>query len=227
MHLNEPLNWSAIDTVLLDMDGTLLDLHFDSFFWLEHLPVRYSQIHRSDLHSSKNYLLSELSKNRGTIEWYCVDYWSEKLKVDIKELRAEVSHNVAYRPFAEEFLALLQKTTQRVVLVTNDHHTGLEMKCKLTGLDQYLDAVVVSHDFNVAKEEQSFWIQMQEVEPFDPARTLFVDDTIAVLNSAQTYGIKHLRCINQPNTKEQRDVSDKFIGIDCFSSLNQQLKYID
>lgn len=227
MHLNESLNWSAIDTVLLDMDGTLLDLHFDSFFWLEHLPVRYSQIHRSNFNSSKNYLLSELSKNRGTIEWYSVDYWSEKLKVDIKSLREEVAHNVAYRPFAEEFLALLQKSTQRVVLVTNDHHTGLEMKCKLTGLDQYMDALVVSHDFNVAKEEQSFWIQMQEVEPFDPTRTLFVDDTVAVLDSAQTYGIKHLRCINQPNTKEQRDICEKFIGIDCFSTLNQQLKFID
>ncbi|HBT55971.1 MAG TPA: haloacid dehalogenase, partial [Pseudomonas sp.] len=33
------LNWNAIDTVLLDMDGTLLDLHFDNHFWLEHMPA--------------------------------------------------------------------------------------------------------------------------------------------------------------------------------------------
>ena len=39
------LNWSDIHTVLLDMDGTLLDLHFDNHFWLEHFPARYSEQH--------------------------------------------------------------------------------------------------------------------------------------------------------------------------------------
>ena len=39
------LPWSDIDTVLLDMDGTLLDLHFDNHFWLEHLPQRYAELH--------------------------------------------------------------------------------------------------------------------------------------------------------------------------------------
>ena len=34
-----------IDTVLLDMDGTLLDLHYDNHFWLEHLPQRYAELH--------------------------------------------------------------------------------------------------------------------------------------------------------------------------------------
>ena len=33
------LNWSKIDTVLLDMDGTLLDLHYDSHFWLNVIPA--------------------------------------------------------------------------------------------------------------------------------------------------------------------------------------------
>ena len=27
------VEWDAIDTVLVDMDGTLLDLSFDTFFW--------------------------------------------------------------------------------------------------------------------------------------------------------------------------------------------------
>src|SRR5688572_6670841 len=34
------IDWNAVDTVLLDMDGTLLDLHFDNYFWLTHLPKR-------------------------------------------------------------------------------------------------------------------------------------------------------------------------------------------
>ena len=39
------LPWHAIDTVLLDMDGTLLDLHYDNHFWMEHLPQRYAELH--------------------------------------------------------------------------------------------------------------------------------------------------------------------------------------
>ena len=37
------LDWSRIDTVLLDMDGTLLDLNFDNYFWQKHLPLRYAE----------------------------------------------------------------------------------------------------------------------------------------------------------------------------------------
>ncbi|HNG60363.1 MAG TPA: haloacid dehalogenase, partial [Cellvibrionaceae bacterium] len=34
--------WQAIDTLLLDMDGTLLDLHYDNYFWLEYLPRAFA-----------------------------------------------------------------------------------------------------------------------------------------------------------------------------------------
>lgn len=220
------LDWREIDTVLLDMDGTLLDLYFESFFWLEHLPVRYSQIHCWDLAKSKAYLFKELNKNKGTIQWYCVNRWSDKLQVDIPALREEVSDNVGYRPFAEQFLQHLQKAPQRVILVTNDHRLGVKMKIKRTALDQYLDAIVSSHDFDVAKEEQEFWHQMQGVESFDPSRTLFVDDTVAVLQSAQQYGIGHLRYISQPDSQNIRQVDCQFTAIDCFSHVNQQLKQL-
>jgi putative hydrolase of the HAD superfamily len=219
----ETLPWADIDTVLLDMDGTLLDLHFDSFFWLEHLPIRYAQIHQCDFAETKVSLLAQLSKNKGTIEWYSVDYWSDKLKLDIAELRAEVAHNISYRPFVKDFLRLLSESSKRVVLVTNDHRSGLEMKLRVTGLADYLDKIIVSHDYSVAKEEQAFWHKMQEDEAFDPKRALFIDDTVAVLDSAALYGIGHLRYIPQPNSQQTREHCAKYSGIHCFSKINQQL----
>ena len=39
------INWHDIDTVLLDLDGTLLDLHFDNYFWCQHLPLCYARRH--------------------------------------------------------------------------------------------------------------------------------------------------------------------------------------
>ena len=38
MSRSPELDWTSIDTVLLDMDGTLLDLRFDNWFWQEHVP---------------------------------------------------------------------------------------------------------------------------------------------------------------------------------------------
>ncbi|EPJ46390.1 MAG: hypothetical protein OFPII_20720 [Osedax symbiont Rs1] len=219
----DSLDWSKIDTVLLDMDGTLLDLHFDSFFWLQHLPVRYAQIHRQDLAESRAYLLLELAKNRGTIDWYCTDFWSEKFNLDIASLRAEVAHNIAYRPYVEEFLKLLKRSGKRVVLVTNDHRSGLALKLAATGLGKYLDNIVVSHDYSVAKEQQAFWQQMQADEAFDPQKSLFIDDTVAVLDSAKKYGIAHLRYIVQPNSQLTREHCDKHLAIDCFSQFNRAL----
>lgn len=37
------LAWQEIDTVLLDMDGTLIDLHFDNYFWQRLVPERWGQ----------------------------------------------------------------------------------------------------------------------------------------------------------------------------------------
>jgi len=39
------INWSEIDTILLDMDGTLLDLNFDLHFWMEYLPLVLANKH--------------------------------------------------------------------------------------------------------------------------------------------------------------------------------------
>ena len=224
MSQTQPPVWSEIDTVLLDMDGTLLDLHYDSHFWLQHLPVRYAQIHQLDIDFSRQYLEAQLQKNKGTINWYCVDYWSAKLKVDIAALRAEVTSRVAFRPYAEEFLQALNDSGKKVLLVTNDHRSGLAMKLSHLGFGKYLDAVVVSHDFSLAKEQSGFWQRMQAVEPFDPSRSLFIDDTVAVLAEAEQYGIAQLRYIAQPDSNIHREPSRQFISVDCFRAYSEQLK---
>ncbi len=36
-------DWETVDTVLLDMDGTLLDKHFDDFFWEHYVPEIYAE----------------------------------------------------------------------------------------------------------------------------------------------------------------------------------------
>ena len=37
-----PECWMRVETVLLDLDGTLLDLAFDNYFWRERVPAAYA-----------------------------------------------------------------------------------------------------------------------------------------------------------------------------------------
>lgn len=211
------LDWNAIDTVLLDMDGTLLDLHFDSYFWLEHLPRRFAAIHGVEPELARQQLLERIMKEQGSLNWYCVDFWSEELAVDIAALKAEIAEKVAFRPHVQEFLRDLRAADKRAVIVTNAHRKSLDLKLARTGLDRYVDRIICSHDYGLPKEEPTFWDRLREDEPFDPARTLLIDDSLPVLRSAERYGIGYLRSIAQPDSQQPPRADAEFVGIQRFS----------
>ncbi|MDO6565031.1 GMP/IMP nucleotidase [Amphritea sp. 1_MG-2023] len=213
------MDWKNIDTVLLDMDGTLLDLHFDTYFWLEHLPIRYAELHKLKHSEVSQWLHQRIMQEQGTLNWYCLDYWSQALQVDIKALKREIRDRIAFRPHVHDFLAHLKDENIRRVIVTNAHQDSLSLKLEETQLDQLVDNIVCSHDYRVPKEQQAFWQQLQRDEPFDPARTLLVDDSLAVLASAKQYGITHLLSIVQPDSQQpRRDILD-FNAIEHFDEL--------
>ncbi|MGS2744242.1 GMP/IMP nucleotidase [Halomonas sp. LS-001] len=217
------IDWREIDTVLLDMDGTLLDLHFDSHFWLEHLPKRYVELHQLDEASqarlTKEQLIARITEMRGTLNWYSLAYWSRELEVDIVALKREVQHLIGLRSDALDFLTWLKQAHPRVVLATNADRASLALKLPLTGLENYLDAIISSEDVGAAKEEQAFWFALQEREPFDPARTLFIDDNPHVLESAREFGVKHLLGIKQPDSQRPEKELQEFIALDTFAQL--------
>lgn len=74
------INWDSIQTVFLDMDGTLLDLHYDNHFWLAHVPQRYAEQHGMDPESAHADLAVRYQRVVGTMQWYCVDYWTREKK---------------------------------------------------------------------------------------------------------------------------------------------------
>lgn len=213
------IDWNQIDTVLLDMDGTLLDLHFDNYFWLEHVPRRYAESRGFSLEQAKQELLGRYRSVEGTLEWYCVDHWSRELGLDIALLKAEVDHLIAVHPHVVDFLESMQSRGTRTVLVTNAHQKAVALKMERTRLQGYFDAIVCSHDLGLPKEARTFWARLQKVEPFDKSRTLFVDDSLPVLESARDYGINYLLQVLKPDTRGPARESEEFMAIDDFSAI--------
>ncbi len=213
------LDWNCIDTVLLDMDGTLLDLHFDNYFWLEHLPREYARRHRITEAESSERLHGRLSSPIGSLEWYCLDHWSTQLDMDIPALKRELQHMVSVRPLALEFLESLRAGNFDVVMVTNAHRKTLDIKMAEVDITHWFDRVVISHDLQAPKEEQAFWHRLQALHPFNPARTLLIDDTERVLKSAQDYGIAHLLTLLQPDSRQEKRLATQFPGIHHFDEI--------
>jgi putative hydrolase of the HAD superfamily len=222
MDTDAAVDWSAIDTVLLDMDGTLLDLRFDNWFWREHVPGHYARLRGFAPADAWDALEQKFRAVAGTMNWYCLDYWSRELQLDIAALKREVGHEVRFLPGAEQFLRRLATTGKRRVLVTNAHPETLAIKTNHVPLAAHFDASHSSHGFAVPKEHPSFWARFRAREPFDPARTLFVDDSIAVLESARRHGIAWLRAVRQPDSARPPNEITGFLAVDRIAELLEE-----
>lgn len=196
------VNWSPVETVFLDMDGTLLDLHFDNHFWLEYLPRRYAEQFSLPPQKAKEQLLSMIMAERGSLNWYCTDYWSEKLSLDITSLKAEVGNLIGYRPHVINFLNTLRHSGLHSVIVTNCHPDPLELKLKRTGLNHHVDAIISSHQLGRAKEEAGFWQRLQQLAPYEASTTLMIDDNFSVLESARDAGIAQCLAVLTPDSQK-------------------------
>ena len=97
-------DWDRIETVCLDMDGTVLDQRFDNLFWLEALPQRWAAERGLTADQGVAELVRRFAARRGTLEWYCIDHWSEELDFDIAALKLELREHIRYLPGALEFL---------------------------------------------------------------------------------------------------------------------------
>lgn len=194
------INWNEIETVMLDMDGTLLDLHFDNHFWQEYLPERWGLLHGMDTDSAKAALIPRFKALEGTLAWYCLDYWSEELGVDILTLKQDVEHLIKTRPYAEELLCKLNNMGKDVVLVTNAHEKILDVKLEKTDIKKYFDHIISAHALGSPKEHNAFWESLSNTIEFSEEKTLFIDDNLTVLKAAEDYGIRHLLSIAKPDS---------------------------
>lgn len=213
------INWDQIDRVFLDMDGTLLDLHYDNYFWLTHLPRRYAELKNISLEASNDKLDQMFKAYRGTLRWYCLDFWASELDIDLIPLKYEVAEKVGYRPGAKRFLSFIRSQGLPAILVTNAHQGSVQVKFDHTDIESHLDRVITSHSLSLPKEDPAFWEALQTREPFDPSRTLFVDDNEDVLKSAETYGFKHLYSIAQPDSGHQARETSRYPMITDFSEV--------
>ena len=211
-------SWNDIKTVLLDVDGTLLDLHFDNSVWDNSLPEAFARKHNLSMSESRSNLYQHMRKVRGKIEFYSFDYWASFTKIDIERLHELQQEKIAFRKDAEWFLSKISGK-RATFIATNADRKSFGIKDTKLGLTSKVKGVFSSQDFQSPKEEQAFWSAVQNATGFEGSTTLMIDDNEKVLEAAASYGIKHLRFVETPDSQKGTRHSSKFIGINNFVEL--------
>ena len=205
------------------MDGTLLDLHFDNHFWLEHVPKKLSEKHGISLQAAKDIMAVETQQVMGTLSWYCLDFWAEKLDIDIVEAKREIEHLISIREDSLPFINALKASGRDVILVTNAHPDSLSLKVEHTQLNNHIDQLISTHEFYVTKESQVLWQRLQARLGFNPEHTLFVDDSLGILKAAQDFGIKHLLAVSNPDSRQPAREISEFPSIQDYRYLLDEI----
>lgn len=194
------VDWDAIDTVLLDLDGTLLDLAFDNYIWLARVPEIFAEQRGLSLAEAHATLWPKFRKVEGTLAWYSIDHWTAELGIDIAALHRQEMRRAGWLPGARRFLETLRERGKRLTLMTNSHPVILQIKHQQTGVLDFLDAAYTSHGFGAPKEDPLFWERARAEVGFDPARTLFADDSAPVLRAAVQAGIGWVYAVRRPDS---------------------------
>jgi putative hydrolase of the HAD superfamily len=220
---NRPIRWQPqwekVDTILLDMDGTLLDKHFDDYFWEHYVPEIYAEKNGLSPLAARKELLARYKSIEGTLAWTDLDYWSRELGLDIPALKLKINHLIQVHPYVVDFLEYCRKLGKKVHLVTNAHSKTLEIKMQKTAIGKHFNRIICSQDVGLPKEDPDFWVKLQVMLGFDKERTLLADDNENVLQAAGTYGMGLLIYVARPSSHEDVRFSEQFPSIVYFKEL--------
>jgi putative hydrolase of the HAD superfamily len=211
--------WEDIDTILLDMDGTLLDKHFDDFFWEHYVPEIYAEMNDLTPIEARKELLARYKSIEGTLAWTDLDYWSRELGLDIPALKLKINHLIQVHPYVIDFLQYCSKLGKKVHLVTNAHSKTLDIKIQKTAIGEHFDRIICSQDVGLPKEDPEFWRKLETILGFDKQRTLLADDNENVLQAARDYGMGLLIFVARPSSREDIRYSEEFPSIVYFKEL--------
>ncbi len=193
-------------SLLLDMDGTLLDLAYDNHFWLEQFPAAIAERRGWSLVDTKREIAETLAEAEGTLAWYSLDHWGQKFSIDVQALKREDPSRIRFADKAREFLQRARRAGFHLPLVTNAHPDLIALKHEHTGVLDFVDEVYCSHDAGMPKEDPGFWHWLRDAMNSDLSDALMFDDSQSVLQTAS--GFVDVVAIAKPDSRlDARDMA--------------------
>ena len=217
------MKWDSIETFFLDMDGTRLDLSYDNYFWHKHIPKVYAKINNISYIKSKEIFEKMYKEKQGTLDWYCLNYWSDKLKINLNSELLKTKNKIKIFPGVIDFLLQLKKRNIKIILLTNCPRDMLNVKFNEKKLWGYFDNIISSEDYGFAKETNEFWNYLDKELIYNKKTTVFIDDNQNVLDFAYRHGLKNIIAINFPDSENKKQIIKNYKSIDNISLFEKEI----
>ncbi|MFK8052111.1 MAG: HAD family hydrolase [Woeseiaceae bacterium] len=206
-------------TLLLDMDGTLLDLAYDNHFWLQTMPAAYAEAQSVSMDIARDKILSMIEAERGTLNWYCLDFWSDALSLDVLALKSTCEEPIQFLAGAPEFLKRARSAGHELIIVTNSSPELLKLKDQVTQVTDLVDAAYSSGEFEAPKESPIFWERFAARSGIRKEACLLVDDSPSVLQAGVDFGLGGVIGINHPDSKRAPNALTDWPSVDGVKDL--------
>ncbi|MDR3089055.1 MAG: HAD hydrolase-like protein [Desulfobulbaceae bacterium] len=208
-----------VSYLLLDLDGTLLDAHFDDYFWEDFLPNLIAKRDGMTPDAAREKLLTLYNEARCSLRWADVEYWSERLAVDIVALKRRQAHLIRPHDGALDFLARIENLGANRVLVTDAHPKTLALKLEKVDIGRFFDTIIRAEDLGAAKTEALFWQRLAAMG-YDLGRSFLIDDNLAVLRQARRQGVGHCAHVTRPNSRRRAQATSEFFAVASVADLS-------
>ena len=204
---------NSTTAILLDLDGVILNLDYDIKFWESWLPEHLASQSNQSLKEVKTKIQAEIDIQRGTLNFYDLNYWDDLLSVDCMEIIREQEEKCSYLEGSYEALQRLSAMQNPKHILTNGDPRAQEYKAETQNFLEFFDSIFYSMHTGYPKEEKEFWALARHNLNLDFEDAIFIDDDFKVVTAAIKVGIKKVIWITPGKNRVLQN------GIETFPSL--------
>jgi putative hydrolase of the HAD superfamily len=204
---------NSTTAILSDLDGVILDLAYDKKFWELWLPEQVTRQTNKSIEEAKAEIMTEIDIQRGTLNFYDLNYWDDLLNVDCMQIFQEKEERCSYLAGSYEALQRLSTLKNPKYILTNGDPRIQEYKAETQNFLEFFDSIFYSMHAGYPKESKEFWALARHNLNLEFEDAIFVDDDLKVVTAAAKAGIKQVAWITPGKNRILQN------GVETFASL--------
>ena len=204
---------NSTTAILSDLDGVILDLAYDIKFWELWLPEQVANQTNKSIEETKAEIMAEIDIQRGTLNFYDLNYWDDLLNVDCMQIFIEKTERCSYLGGSYEALQRLSTLKNPKYILTNGDPRIQEYKAETQNFLEFFDSIFYSMHVGYPKESKEFWALARHNLNLDFEDTIFIDDDFKVVTAAAKAGIKQVAWITPGKNRILQNKVETFASL--------------
>ena len=204
---------NSTTAILSDLDGVILDLAYDKKFWELWLPEQVTRQTNKSIEEAKAEIMTEIDIQRGTLNFYDLNYWDDLLNVDCMQIFQEKEERCSYLAGSYEALQRLSTLKNPKYILTNGDPRIQEYKAETQNFLEFFDSIFYSMHAGYPKESKEFWALARHNLNLEFEDAIFIDDDLKVVTAAAKAGIKQVAWITQGKNRILQNRVETFASL--------------